>query len=346
MRAGVLVLTACGLVFGQSPGAPNHTNGNTTRTQTIHVGEPPTNHPGGNPGRTTGKTGNKSPFARTAPSPGTTPAAPPPEPGCAVSAGAPDGVSVRAATAPSKIGSYTVGYSGGTAVVGNITVAGDAAQTEILCVLSTIAQAPSGATLLNDIQSEAGRRQMAVAIVKPNAGDPGPHTRPGSASDWDWLKAQPASLSPVWAGQPQRPRTSAGLPDWNADATVGGPIAGWEVFIAGKMGNRGTGIGSTIFFAPTMFPLDVMGVKQSTTAGADVGLVHELIHALRHLRGVADRTPAFKAGSTTIADGTWMMVDEREVIGGPGVPANWLTENRYRAEVGVAARNCVAPGCF
>ena len=33
-----------------------------TRTQSIHQGEPWTNHPGGNPGRTTGRTGNQSPF--------------------------------------------------------------------------------------------------------------------------------------------------------------------------------------------------------------------------------------------------------------------------------------------
>ncbi|MGE3933471.1 MAG: hypothetical protein AB7F67_09470, partial [Rhodospirillaceae bacterium] len=35
---------------------------NRTRTQSIHEGEPWTNHPGGNPGRTTGRTGNQSPF--------------------------------------------------------------------------------------------------------------------------------------------------------------------------------------------------------------------------------------------------------------------------------------------
>src|SRR5579863_9030508 len=55
--------------FGQAAGAPNHSNGSTTRTQTIQPGEPYTNAPGGNPGRTTGRTGNQSPFGNQPPAP-------------------------------------------------------------------------------------------------------------------------------------------------------------------------------------------------------------------------------------------------------------------------------------
>jgi hypothetical protein len=95
-----------------------------------------------------------------------------------------------------------------------------------------------------------------------------------------------------------------------------------------------------------MFPLNAYGVQQSSTAGADVGLAHELIHCLRHMTGVANRTPVFKGNSTTLADATWLTVDEREVIGDSTTPANWVTENRYRADVGIAARNCVSPSCF
>jgi len=60
MKMAASVLLVCAMLQGQ------------TRTQTIHVGEPASTLPGGNPGRTTNKTGRNSPFP-----PGTTPAAPP-----------------------------------------------------------------------------------------------------------------------------------------------------------------------------------------------------------------------------------------------------------------------------
>jgi hypothetical protein len=330
--------------FAQVGGAPNHSNGNTTRTQTIQPGEPNTTHPGGNPGRTTGRTSNQSPFGGNAAS-GTQPANPS---ACATGSSAPQGsrLSLNATQAPTQILAYPVTYNGGNAVVGSLTIAQDADLNGILCLLVTISNTNNGGALINGIESEAQSRNLTVEIVKPDPSAMGPSTRPGGGGDLDWLKAQPASLSVVYANQPSRPKDANKLPDFSADGTVQPPIWKSIVFGAGLAGIRGKGVGSTIRFSPSMFPLNTPGIIQTSNAGADVGLVHELIHALRHLTGVANRTPVFKGSSTTIADAKWLTVDEREVIGDSTVPANWVTENGYRQDKRIAPRNCVAPSCF
>lgn len=342
-----------GALFGQATGAPNHSTGNTTRTQTIQVGEPSTNHPGGNPGRTTGRTGNQSPFGNNPPVAPPSPTNPPntsPAPSaCAAAPSAPRGGGQTPNTTPqnpTQILTYPVAYNGTTAVIGVISIAPDADLNGILCLLDTISKTPSGAALINGLQTEGQKRNLAVQIIKPDVGAVGPSTRPGSGFDLDWLKAQPSSLSVVYSNQPIRPKDANGLPDFTADGVVQSPIWKSIVWTAGFAGIRGKGVGSTVRFSPSMFPLNAPGIQQTSNAGADVGLVHELIHCLRHIDGLANRTPVFKAGSTTLADGTWLTVDEREVIGDRTVPANWVTENRYRADLGIAARNCVAPSCF
>jgi hypothetical protein len=231
-------------------------------------------------------------------------------------------------------------------VIGSISIAQDADLSGILCLLDTISRTNSGAALINGIESVAQAKSLTVNIIKPDPGAPGPSTRPGGGRDLDWLKAQPASLSPVYSSQPTRPKTAQGLPDFTADGVVQDPISSIIVWGAGKLGIRGKGVGSDIRFSPSMFPLNAPGIQQSSNAGPDVGLMHELIHALRHLTGVANRTPVFKANDNKLADATWLTVDEREVIGDSTVPANWVTENGYRQEQGIAPRNCVAPTCF
>jgi hypothetical protein len=115
--------------FAQIGGAPNHTNGNTTRTQSIQVGEPNTTHPGGNPGRTTGKTGNQSPFGNSnnAPAAGTQPASPS---ACPAGPSAPQAGSLSLNAGPSTptfILNYPVVYNAGAlAIIGNIMIAQDA----------------------------------------------------------------------------------------------------------------------------------------------------------------------------------------------------------------------------
>jgi hypothetical protein len=138
-----------------------------------------------------------------------------------------------------------------------------------------------------------------------------------------------------------RPKDAQGRPDFTADGIIRDNKVN-RLAIAWFGTARGTGVGGTILFED-VFPLSGTWGRQVTSAGADVALVHEMIHALRHLRGAADRTPIFLPNSTTQADGTWLNVDEREVIDAPS-PA--LSENGYRAEVGVARRRCVAPTCF
>jgi len=325
------------VLFAQATGAPNHSTGNPTRTQTIQVGEPYTTAPGGNPGRTTGRTGNQSPFGQNPPAAPPPPSKPPSAQG---------GCTAATPQAPTQILSNPVTYNGATATVGIISVAPDADLTGILCLLDTISRSPSGAALINAIQSDGQKRNLTVQIIKPDAGVPGPSTRPGSGGDLDWLKAQPDSLSPVYSSQPIRPKAANGLPDFSADGVVQPPISKIVVFGAGVAGIRGKGVSSAVRFSPSMFPLNAPGIRQSSNAGADVGLIHELIHCLRHIDGIANRTPVFKANDNTVADGTWLTVDEREVIGDSTVPAKWVTENRYRAERGLPARACVAPSCF
>jgi hypothetical protein len=339
-------------LFGQAAGAPNHSNGNTTRTQTIHVGEPNTTHPGGNPGRTTGRTGNQSPFGNnppaTPPAPNPNPTSPPPG-ACAAGPPAPGGTGqslLATPQAPNQILSYPVTNNGGASVIGVLSIAQDADPTAILCLLETISKTKSGAALINAIETEGQNRNVTVQIVKPDPGAPGPSTRPGGGGDLDWLRAQPAGLSVVYANQPSRPKDANGVPDFSADGVVQPPIWKSIVFGAGIAGIRGKGVSSTVRFSASMFPLNAFGIRQSSNAGADVGLVHELIHCLRHIDGVANRTPVFKANSNTLADATWLTVDEREVIGDSTVPANFVTENRYRADLGIVARTCVSPACF
>jgi hypothetical protein len=87
--------------LAQVGGPPNHSNGNTTRTQTIQPGEPNTTDPGGNPGRTTGRTGNQSPFSNNSgnsPAAATQPANPS---GCAANSSAPQAGGYSLNTLPS-----------------------------------------------------------------------------------------------------------------------------------------------------------------------------------------------------------------------------------------------------
>lgn len=309
-----------------------------TRTQTIHVGEPVTNAPGGNPGRTTRKTGNQSPF----PSPAVTPV-PTPTPTPAGASGSPcpqDG----GRTVPKTVAGWSVtDGTGGGKTIGPLTVGSGTGGfgDRVACDLETVAGTASGKLLLQTIQGQIQRLQNAdrasdayVKIELQTDSSAGPLTQPGGTL-LKWLRVQPASLGEVYGNIPTRPRRADGSVDWTAPATAPQPLAGWLVWA--NSWARGTGIGATVFIDPSSFPL----TNWNSTTPADVALYHELVHALRFLQGQANRTPRF-LGDRTKADPTWLIEDEFEVING-----NFqITENVYRGEKGLPARMCVAPVCF
>jgi hypothetical protein len=303
-------------------------NTNGTRTQTIHKGETVVPGPGGNPGRTTGKTGTNSPFAKTNPA---TPAPTAPS------------VQPTPKACPSKILSWNVVRSGGMIGVGQISIkeSGSDFGDRILCDLDTISKTKSGQLLLERINDLIRRMQqqgrgsdafVEIDFRTPGPGE-GPSTGPGNSGRSDWLRAQPASLSDVYVDPPVRPRTGNQI-DWNAPATVTAPLPFWYVKLNSWV--RGQGIGSYIRIDPAQFPLS------SSSTPAHVALYHELVHALRHLEGTADRTPIFVGGDKTKADPTWLIREEEQVINGNFA----VGENVYRGELGLPARQCVAPGCF
>lgn len=329
----LLILATPVCLLAQSAGSTRRSSAKS-RTQTIHDGEPSTNHPGGNPGRTTGRTGSQSPFAKNPP-------VSRPQPANPNQYLCPDNNPV-----PTQILTYSVVRRGGSFTVGPLSLDSPPSSwsDHVLCTLQIITRAPTGSQLLKEIDAEvnrlqsAGRHEDAVLTIQPlNPGDPAPHRRVGAGGIRDLLKSHPRSLH-GYQGTPTRPKNAQGLPDFTADGIVGPQVD--RLRIAWYGATRGTGVGGTIFFDAGVFPLSGPWGTQSTKA--DVALVHELIHALRHLRGVADRTPIFLPNSTTQADKTWLNVDGREVIDGPGP----VTENRYRADIGIAPRRCVAPTCF
>ena len=307
---------------------------NTTRTQTIHAGEPSTTHPGGNPGRTTSKTGTNSPFKNAQPKPAEPkPADKPPVRAC------PQDHKVGV---PDTIGSWKFeGDRIGPVVLKNTSVAPDTFTKHIACDLNRIYKTASGKLLFSAIDSELARvrqKRPHDAFVhieyKTDTGG-GPSTTAGGLA-MKWFIVQPKSLPEVFGDIPRRPKNSNGETDWDAPAEFPKPLP--KLVTMGASMIRGMGVGSTINFDPDAFPL----ARWNSTTPSHVALFHEMVHVLRFLEGRADRTPIPDSSDPSKVNPTWLIVDERDVIDG----STRVTENEYREQVGLARRECVAPKCF
>jgi hypothetical protein len=199
----------------------------------------------------------------------------------------------------------------------------------IVCDLESIAGVPVGLAFLEELRDALASRSRRVTIETKEWYALGPHTRAGGGGVEAWLAASDSSLARVYRAEPRR------VPFTNYFFTLESPIDPARY----PSVQRGRGVGSTVFYSPTQFPLAPLISKRQTPGY--VAFLHELLHAWHYAIGKGNLSPRVNAAGNV--DPTWVSEEEYNTI----PVTDWkFSENAYRQERGLPLRNCVPASCF